>query len=247
MKNVTAVVVGGGEGTRLNEGMPSPRPKVLYEVLGKPLISYSLKALKDVGINDIIVVVGYMGEEIKKVLGPSYRYTIQKEPLGTADAALSALSRIPDETLHVAVLYGADIYTNYLLKEVISLHLEKEPEVTLVTKIMEEPGKLGRIVRDESGEISAIVEEKVATDEQKKIKEVNDGCFIFKKDWLLENIKAISLSAAKEYFLTDLVEIAINQKVKVATYTIERDGDWIGVDTTEDIKSAEELLKGQER
>lgn len=244
MKNTAAIILSGGEGTRLNSGQPSPVPKVLYEVAGKPLIKYSVDVLEKIGVQEIIIVVGYKGDEIKKFLGARYRYSIQENPLGTGDATSSGLKVLSENVQKVIVLYGGDIYAEKVIKGALDEFEKEASVVTLVTKILDEPFGFGRIVRDEKGKLKAIVEHKVATDEEKKIKEVNDGCFIFERSWLYEKIKEISLSKSKEYFLTDLIEMAISKNEKVATFTIKNAKDWIGVDSPEDIRNAEKILKG---
>lgn len=245
MNNFGVVILAAGTGTRLNKGRPSPKPKVLYEVLGKPLLLYSLEVLKKMGIEDITLVVGRQGDQVKKVIGGEYKFALQKDPLGTGDATMQGIGKLSDTVDEVMVIYGADIYSEEVLKGTIRNHQEKRTPVTFVTKIMDDPTGYGRIIRDESGQVRAIVEEKVATDKQKQINEVNDGCFIFKKRWLEENINSLSLSKVKEYFLTDLVEIAIKSGLKVATYTIKNPLDWIGVDSPEDIKDAERIFQGK--
>jgi bifunctional UDP-N-acetylglucosamine pyrophosphorylase/glucosamine-1-phosphate N-acetyltransferase len=245
MKSLGAVILAAGAGTRLNEGKPSPKPKVLYEVLGKPLILYSLEVLRKVGVEDVILVVGQLGDQVKEVVGGEYKYALQKDPLGTGNATLKGIDKLSDKVDTVMVIYGADIYSEEILRGAINNHLEERPPVTFVTKIIDDPTGYGRIIRDESGKVIAIVEEKVATDKQKQINEVNDGCFIFERKWLEDNINSLALSKANEYFLTDLVEIAMKSRFKVATYTITNPFDWIGVDSPEDIKYAERILRGR--
>lgn len=244
MKNLAAIILAGGEGTRFNRGRPSLKPKVLYKVNGKPLIFYSLDLLKKIGISEVVIVVGYKGEDIRKVLGEKYKYALQENPLGTGDAVSKGLEKVSSEKKNVIVLYGADIYSEETIMRVIHKQINNKPIITFVTVKLESPAGFGRIVRDKIGNIKAVVEEKVATKEQKEINEVNDGCYIFNKDWLKRNISNLELSKAKEYFLTDLVEVAINENSKVETYTIDKSSDWIGVDSFDDIKIAEEKLKG---
>ena len=244
MKNTAAIILAGGEGTRFNDGRPSHKPKVLYEVLGKPLISYSLKVLKDLGAEEVIIVVGYKGEQIRNAIGEKYKYGIQKEPLGTGDATLSGLEKLSKESQNVMVLYGGDIYSEEILKGTLDTHQRENAKLTFVTIMVDDPRRFGRVVRDESGRVESIVEEKVATNNQRKIKEVNDGCYIFEREWLVKNINSLSASKIKEYFLTDLVEIAVNNKDKVSTFTINDPRDWVGIDSFEDIKGAEKMFKG---
>lgn len=243
MKDTGVIILAGGEGTRFNQGKPSEKPKVLYEVDSKPLINYSLDVLEKVGVGEIVLVVGYKGNEIKKALGPKYKYAIQEKALGTGDATSKGLEKISTNVEKIMVLYGADVYSKKTLENVLNIHSKNDPKVTFVTKLVEDPTGFGRIVRDRDGQIEAIVEEKVATDAQKSIKEINDGCYVFEKNWLSKNIGSLSITKAREYFLTDLVESAIKEGSKVATHTVKDPTDWIGVDSLEDIKNAQEVLK----
>lgn len=245
MKNFSAIILAGGEGTRFNQGKPSPKPKVLYRVNGKPMISYSLNLLKKIGINEVVIVVGYKGEEIKQALGRKYKYALQEKPLGTGDAVSKGLGKISEDVNNVIILYGADIYSEETISRVIDIQNNKNPIITFVTMMLDNPSGFGRIVRDRLGNIESIVEDKVATDKQKEINEVNDGCYVFNRDWLEKNISSLEVSKAKEYFLTDLVEIAINENSKVETHTIDKSSDWMGVDSLDDIRKAEENLRGR--
>ena len=242
MKKFGAIILAAGSGTRFNEGKPSPKPKVLYEVLGKPLIIYGLEALKKIGVAEVAIVVGHRGDEVRKFLGSGFKYALQKNPLGTADAALVGLAKITPQVENVIVLYGADIYTEDTLKGALETHFRENSIATFVTNILDDPTGFGRIVRSDNGQIQAIVEEKIASDEQKKIKEVNDGCYIFNRDWLAGRIKSLSASKIGEYFLTDLIEVAISEGSKISTYTVKSTADWIGIDSLEDMKNAEEVL-----
>ena len=245
MKKTAAIILAGGKGTRFNEGKPSLKPKVLYEVNGVPIIKYSLEILEKIGVGEIVIVVGHKGDDIKNVLGPKYIYAIQEEALGTGDAASKGLKKISDSIEDVIVLYGADIYAETVLREVLDIHSKKNPKITFITMLLENPSGFGRIVRGEEGRVQAIVEDKVATEEQKIIKEVNDGCYILNKDWLVKNINSLSMSKVREYFLTDLVELAIKEVSEVEPYTIKNTTDWIGIDSLEDIKNAEEIIRGK--
>ena len=222
MKNFSAIILAGGQGTRFNQGKPSPKPKVLYRVNGKLLISYSLNLLKKIGINEVVIVVGYKGEEIKQALGRKYKYACQEKPLSTGDAVSKVLGKLSNDTSNIIILYGADIYSEETIKKVIDIQNNKNPIITFVTMMLDDPSGFGRIVRDRLGNIESIVEDKVATDKQKEINEVNDGCYVFKKEWLERNISSLEISKEKEYLLIDLVEIAINENYKVETNTIDK-------------------------
>lgn len=242
MDEIGAIILAAGEGTRLNEGNPSPKPKVLYEVAGKPMLSYSLDILKALGIVDVVIVVGYLGEQVKKFAGNNYHYAIQEKAVGTGDAVRVGLEKLGPRVKKVLVLYGADIYQKAVIEKLISLHNQEKTVLGFLTAQREDPVGLGRIVRDNEGNLVAIVEEKLASAEQKLITEVNDGGYIFDRLWLETAIKQLQLTSAAEYFLTDLAELAVKQNEKITIYKIEGEG-WFGVDTQEQIERTSQKIK----
>ncbi|MDP2671574.1 MAG: sugar phosphate nucleotidyltransferase [bacterium] len=242
MKGTAAIILAAGEGTRLNSGQPSPKPKALYEVAGKPMIHYSLEVVKKLGIEDTVIVIGHLGEQIKEALGDNYKYALQPQATGTGEAVRLGLERVNEKSEKVLVLYGADVYQKSILEVLLAQHLLEKPTISFLTAETENPTGLGRIVRDDQGNLEAIVEEKVATEEQKRIKEVNDGCYLFDRVWLEKSIKNLKLTKANEYFLTDLVELAVAEEAKIVTHKIDTQG-WFGVDTPEQLSLTSEFIE----
>jgi len=237
MKNTSAIVLAAGKGTRLNQGQPSEKPKVLYEVAGKPMIDYSIDLLAELGVADVVVVVGHLGEQIEKHLGKNLKYVHQPQTTGTGEAVRLGLENIDKEAEEILVLYGADIYHRSVIENLLGQHRLSGSTVSFLTKDLENSSGYGRIVRDEKGNLLSIVEEKVATQAQKKIREVNDGAYLFKRGWLSEAIKKLKLTKVNEYFLTDLVEQAVLEEQKVLALKMDFPG-WFGVDTPEQILSS---------
>ena len=176
-KEIAAIVLAGGKGTRMN----SAKPKVLHEIAGQPMISYSLDVLRGLGLKKIVIVVGYGAEEVKSFLGEVYDYALQEEQLGTGHAVAWGLKEVSSEFSHVLVVYGDDsgFYKKETLKSLVDQHLAGQATLSFITLEKINPAGLGRIVRDSDGKVIGIVEEKMATEDQKKITEVNDGCYIF--------------------------------------------------------------------
>src|SRR3990172_1957369 len=172
MKNIAAIILAAGKGTRLAGGAPSPRAKVLYEIGGKPLILHTLKLLKKVGIEEIILVVGHKAEEVKTVASKAYKFAFQDKRLGTGHAAKLGLAQVSSKAETVMVLNGDDsaFYKEETLKKVVEKHFSEANTITFITLEPIDPTGLGRIIR-ENGQVVEIVEEKDATRQQKKIKE----------------------------------------------------------------------------
>jgi bifunctional UDP-N-acetylglucosamine pyrophosphorylase/glucosamine-1-phosphate N-acetyltransferase len=237
---ISAIILAAGEGTRLNSGKPSTKAKVLYEVAGKPMLFYSLDILEKIGVNDIVIVVGHLQDQIRSVVNKKIKFAVQEKAIGTADAVRVGLKEVDRSSDYVLVLYGADIYRQELIENLINKN--QQAVMSFLTANRENPTGLGRIVRDKAGNVKAIVEEKVATEEEKQIKEVNDGGYLFKRDWLVASIEKLQLTKANEYFLTDLVELAVSEGLEVKAQKIEGE-DWFGVDTPEQIEKTTQFVE----
>ncbi len=243
MNKVAALVLAAGRGTRMKS---TTTHKVMSQLHGKPMLYFTITRLRRAGLDPIIIVVGFAKESIKKEFDEtSYRviYADQDEPEGTAHAVQCGLQKVPLEVHDILSVYGDDsyLYDPELLRQLIRKHQETNADVTLLTVEKENPTGLGRIIRDESGTVTGIIEEKVATEEQKMITEVNTGCFIFDKEFITEHIGKIEKnSVSQEYYLTDIIEVArkYNKKIEaVAGGKIP----WQGVNTPEELEEARKL------
>lgn len=239
--NVCAVILAAGKGTRMNNGQPSPKPKVLYEVNKKPLISFSIDAVKKAGISKIVIVVGYMADMIKDYLGRDFLYAYQNQFLGTADAVKSALGSIPTSCNTIAVTYGDDFYDSSDLSNLISKHITEQNKLTLMTAKVENPTGFGR-VKKEDDQLVAVVEEKMATDAEKLIDEVNTGMYVFDLAWLKQSINKVPKNSIGEYYLTDLVAIARSENAKVGFYLMQNIKHWLGINSPEQLAKAAKIL-----
>lgn len=241
------IILAAGKGKRMGGGLP----KVLKELGGKTMIERLVDSVIDSGITKKpVVVIGYGTEIIKKYLGTKCNYVLQTEQLGTAHAVLCTkdyLVGIDD----ILVLYGDHPFlTPKTVSELAAEHKESRATLSMMTvqmpnfdgwhKAFED---WGRIVRDENGKVKEIVEKKDATEEQLKITEVNPSFFCFKTDWLWKNIKLVDCNNAQgEYYLTDLVKLAILQNEEVKTLAIKDPKEAVGVNTEEQLRLAETLL-----
>lgn len=241
--DIAGVILAGGKGKR----MYSKIPKVLHTITGRPIISFSLENLRRAGLKEVIPVLGYKRNMVLRRLSNHIKYAIQPKQLGTGNAVLNSFPKISKNTKDLLVINGDDsaFYTPETIKNVIEMHLKSKSMLTFVSLIQKDPTGLGRVVRNSKGELVATVEEKNATDEQKKIKEVNDGLYVFNYKWIVKNIFNIKKNKlAREYYLTDLIEIALKNKDKVSVYTLPDSSEWQGINTPEQLNEAElKMLK----
>lgn len=242
MENVAAIILAAGRGTRMNSTTVN---KVMSEVHNAPLLQYSIKNLSRAGvIKPIIIVVGFAKESIQNKFSENLgiKYVIQEKQIGTADALRCGLRQVAPEADDVLSVYGDDSYTYdpLKLKELIKHHQQTDADITLLTVEKENPFGLGRIIR-EGEKVVGIVEEKVATEEQKKITEVNTGCFIFKKQFIIDHIREIQPnSVTQELYITDIIEIGRKHNAKIE---VVKGGNmlWHGINTPEDLELARKM------
>jgi UDP-N-acetylmuramoyl-L-alanyl-D-glutamate--2,6-diaminopimelate ligase len=240
--NLSVVVLAAGKGTR----MKSPLPKVLHTICGRPMIAYTLESLRSAGVGEITVVVSYKRNLVSRVIKKAVKLAIQKNPKGgTADAAKAGFEKVNPLSKIMIVINGDDsaFYKPETIKKIIDIHLERERKLTFVSLIKENPTGLGRIIRGENGLITKIVEEKDATPEERMIKEVNDGLYVFDREWFAKNIDNVKKSPQGEYYLVDLIKMAIDQGAKMATYTLPNDNEWLGINTPEELEKARKKME----
>ena len=210
--NTDFVVLAAGEGKR----MLGADPKVLLPVAGKPMAQHALDTISEIEKSRTILVLGKQAKEVKKVLSTSKstKFVTQRRQLGTAHAVKMALPKLRPSSVMV-VLYGdVPLVEGKSLKKLIKS--AEKGSLALLTFIKERPQGYGRIVRGSRNQIQAIIEEKDATKEQREIKEVNSGILAIKASLakkLLPEIK--NKNASREYYLTDIVELAKNSGIKV--------------------------------
>lgn len=232
-----------GKGKRMNS---KEKNKVSLELEGRSMISYSIALLNKVQLVPIVVVVGFAKESVKKALKRhKVLYAEQKKRLGTAHAVWQALKVLPKEVSGVLIVNGDDsyLYPARLLKRLIRTHQEKQAILSLLTIEKENPFGLGRILRNSKGKVVGIVEHKDATEEQKRIKEINPQCWVFQRKFLEEFLPKVKKSKVTgEYYLTDLVELAVRNNKKIEAI---KGGKipWRGVNTPEELKEARRLIK----
>lgn len=241
------VILAAGKGTRM--GNPKV-PKVLVMLKNKPLILYMLEEIEKINqLAKPVIVVGFGAGKVQQVLGNNYLYAFQDKQLGTAHALMAAKNKVKAE--NILVLYGdMPFIKSDSLKALIKLHLHGGAKMTMLTALAKNyKGKnislehYGRIIRAPLGGIAGIVEFKDAANVQRKLKEVNPGIYMFNTKWLWENLKKIeNRNKQKEYYLTDIVQIALSQGEKVNSILADAK-EVLGINSMEDLQIAEKILK----
>lgn len=244
MQKINIIVLAAGHGKRMgNNGVP----KVLLPFKGKPVIEHLLKAIKKTQLcKKPIIVIGVQANKVKRVLGSGYTYVFQEEQLGTAHAVSCCKNILKDRFKHILVLYGDHpLLTAETIKKIINKHISSGNILTMATfKIADFNSwrhtffEWGRIIRDKQRKISAIVEYKDADIKQRLIREVNPSYFCFKNRWLWDNLDKISnQNSQKEYYLTDIVQIATSQKLPITSVEINPI-EALGINTPEQLNQA---------
>lgn len=243
--DISSIILAGGKGTR----MKSDLPKILNEIGGRPMIAYTLQNLRRAKVEEIITVVSFKRSLVVDRIAGAVKIAVQKNAKGgTGDATASGIKLVGPEAKNVLVLYGDDtaFYTPQTIEKVIDMHTGQKSKLTFITLIKDNPQGLGRIIRDASGDIAGIVEEKNASGEQKKIREINDGLYVFDRQWLNDNLPKIEKNKTSgEYYLVDLIKIAIGQGQKVIAYKLPNSAEWQGINTPEELEKAKKEMEAK--
>ncbi len=243
MTNPLAVVLAAGKGTR----MKSDLPKVLVPVLGRPMIDYVLDALEAGGIRSTIVVVGYRADDVRQALSNRVRvhFADQTQQLGTGHAVMMCREALEKHRGPVLVVTGdSPMLQPDSISALLAEFEASKPACLLGTARKANPTGLGRIVRDAGGRFAAIVEEKDATPEQRKITEVNLSCYLFDCDQLLHALDRISnRNSQGEYYLTDCPGLLQGEGKKVLALDILKPVEALSINTMDELAAVEEALK----
>ena len=243
MSESVAIVLAAGKGTR----MKSDLPKVLVEVCGRPMIEYVLDALKAAGVGRVIVVVGYRHELVRQTLDgrEGIEFVMQTEQLGTGHAVMVTQDQLAGYEGPVVVVTGdAPMMRTESVRALLD-EFDREPAGCILgTGYKDDPTGLGRILRNAEDEFTDIIEEKDATDQQRKITEINMSYYVFNCFDLFASLKYVrSDNAQGEYYLTDCPGVLVNQERKVRALPVLKPYESLGINTEEDLAIVEEAMK----
>lgn len=242
-QDLTVVILAAGLGTR----MKSRKAKVLHEAGGLTLIQHVVNtALALTGPDRVIVVVGHQAERVQQVLASAgVRFAVQSEQKGTGDALEMCRAVVPDQNGRLVVLYGdCPLLSIATLHKLLAEHSVNRAQATVITTELENPTGYGRAIVDESGRLKEIVEEKAATAEQKKVRQINSGIYCFEAPLLWKHLAEITPNpASNEYYLTDIVDIFNRSGHSVRTLLHPEADELLGINTRVELAVVDNIFR----
>lgn len=243
MRKLKAVILAAGKGTRLQtEGCDLP--KVMRLANGKPLLHYVLTALDFIPPEDTVIVVGYKKESVESAF-EGFTFAVQKEQLGTGHAVMAAFEQLHGFDGDVLICCGdMPLIKSSTYEALCETHRREHNDCTILTGTSSLELPYGRIIRDANGLFSGMVEDKDATPEQKKLRELNSGVYVFDAASLLGVLSELRNDNAQgEYYLTDAPALMMSRGGRIGVCRRDLGYEIIGVNTPAQLSQVEELLK----
>ncbi|MBU4312345.1 MAG: NTP transferase domain-containing protein [Candidatus Omnitrophica bacterium] len=242
MRNVAAVILAAGEGTRMRSSLP----KALHPICGKPMIKYLVDNIRSIGIKNIIVIVGHRSNLVKKELD-GVECIKQDKLLGTGDAVAKAKTALlKDKKIDSVLISCGDVplLKPETLKKIIGRHVSTRSACTLLVSTLKNPTGYGRIMRSSNDRIAKIIEELDASIYEKVVEEINVGVYCFNKDLLFEALGKIKPNnKKKEYYLTDTIDVLARSNAIVDSVSTDDTEEFLGVNTRKDLIEAEMVVR----
>ncbi len=243
VRGPVAVILAAGKGTR----MKSDLPKVVHEVAGRPMVAWVVEACRQAGFASVILVVGHKQEVVRAVFegDGDVGFAVQSEQLGTGHAVMCAADLLSKVDGEAVVLAGdGPLLRASTLKRVLDKHRASKAAATIATSVVDDATGYGRIIRDASGRFAAIVEDKDATDEQRKVREINPSIYCFDARKLVERLPKLSNDNAKgEYYLTDIPGMLRDEGEVVEVVDAMPPEDILSINTPEQLAEVDSILR----
>ena len=223
--------------------MRSRLPKVLQTLAGKPLLAHVLDAVHELSADGVYVVYGHGGEQVPEAFaGRDVQWIRQESQLGTGHAVAQAIGRIPDAH-HVLVLYGdVPLIQAHTLRQLVDS--TDNADLVLLTTKLDDPSGYGRIVRNVHGTVERIIEHKDATDNERRIDEVNTGLLVARADRLRKWLAALGNDNSQgEYYLTDTIGMAAGEGLRVEGVLVDDAAEVHGINDRRQLADAEDILR----
>lgn len=246
--SLKVVILAAGKGTR----MKSDLPKVVHKCNGSSMVHHVIEASKAAGADKICVIVGYKADIVKDVIKEEngkdielgmISFAVQEEQLGTGHAVRCAGDFIDDEGDVIVLCGDTPLITPESLRLLCEEQSRKSNGVTVLSASFDDPTGYGRIIRDRNGEFLAIREDKDCTDEEKKVKEINSGMYIFNSAALKKALGEIRNDNAQgEYYLPDAIELIRGYGLSVGAIEAAHIEDIFGVNTVDQLAEAENII-----
>ncbi len=237
MRQLQAIILAAGEGTR----MKSDLPKVLHRICGRPMFAYALDLAACAGVKQPIVVLGHGADAVKPQLPKEVKVVIQAKQLGTGDAVLAAKRALGGTTGEVLILYAdTPLLRRTTVQKLVESHFKTGATCTLLTAHLADPSGYGRIVRNETGQITGVAEEAEANAAQRAIREINVGPLVCHVQALADALAAVKPSTAKkEIYLTNVIShIAHQEGTKIQATRVEEISEALGINSRTELARA---------
>ena len=241
MQETVAVILAAGKGTR----MKSALPKVLHAVGGKSMLRHVMTAAEQAGAKRMLVVVGFGGDKVQAEIGAAAEFVLQAEQLGTGHAMMQVQPVLAGFSGTILLLCGdTPLLTGQALLDLVAAHQQSGAAATVLTAKPADATGYGRILRDESGQVLGIVEQKDATAEQKQIGEINTGIYCFEAAPLFAALAGLTCNnAQKEYYLTDVLAILAQAGQQVGAVEVADFQETLGINSRLQLAEAEKILR----
>lgn len=253
---LASIILAAGQGTR----MRSDRAKVLHELAGEPLVSYPIRLSQEVGARPIVLVVGHQRDAVRarvEAIFPGQTvFAEQIEQRGTGHAAMEGLKQLAAHGGRILILYGdVPLLRPATIRRLLDLGgagparggaggAARAMPLAIITTIVEDPKGYGRVVRDPAGKIVRIVEEKDASEAERRIKEINAGIYLVEAELLASALRRLTPANAQgEYYLTDVVGLAIGDGHDVGSVIVEDSGEVLGANTRAELAALDRLVR----
>ncbi len=245
---LAVVLLAAGHGTR----MRSRKQKILHEVAGQPMISHVLAAAESVADTPPVVVIAPGDDAVRALLDGRARFAFQDQPLGTGHATLMAASLLQGRSAQALVTYGdMPLLRSETMRRLAAAQAESEAAIAMLTVMGASDSTFGRVLRDANGDVLEIVE--VAQARRRPdgeavlaIPEHNAGVYCFAADWLWQHLRALPLRQARrgpEYYLTDMVGLAVSQGRRVVALVADDADEGLGAGTRAELAAVEAALR----
>jgi len=243
---LAAVILAAGKGTR----MTSDLPKVLHTVNDQPMVSLVIDVVAKVPADPICVVMGYRAELVETACrNKPVEFVLQAKQLGTGHAVQQCEKTLEDFVGTVIVLNGdVPCLQPGTIRDFVAEHHRTAAAATVLTTVIDAPKGYGRIIRDTDASLVKIVEEKDATEEERKIQEINSGLFCFEKRELFDILGGVDCNnSQQEYYLTDVIALLKAKGRRVAAFCIEDQREVAGVNTEEELEEVRKFFQGSQQ